>query len=69
MSAAAERQALCRAEMTYENSSSRLRVRYRTTDVRRRLVRAQPFIDDLAQKGCPLDEQLNRAVAQKTNPV
>jgi hypothetical protein len=43
MQAADERGALRRAEMARENSSSWLRVRYRTADVRRRLVLAQAF--------------------------
>ena len=50
MQAADERGALRRAEMARENSSSWLRVRYRTADVRRRLVLAQAFVDDLAQQ-------------------
>jgi hypothetical protein len=36
--------------MARENSSFRLRIRYRTADVRRRLVLAPAFIDDLEQK-------------------
>ena len=50
MSAADEREAPRRAGMVRAYSLWRLRVRYRTADVRRRLVLAQPFIDDLAQK-------------------
>jgi hypothetical protein len=53
MQAADEFEALCYAGMARENSSSRLRVRYRTADVCRRLVLPQPFIDDLAQQVVP----------------
>ena len=50
MQAAAACAALRRAGMVREGSSFRLRVRYGAADVLRRLVLAQPFIDDLAQK-------------------
>jgi len=51
MQAADEREALRRAEMARENSSSWLRVRYRTADVRRRLVLAQAFAVILVPQG------------------
>src|SRR5437764_455645 len=50
MQAEAACEALRRAAITRESSSSQLRVRYRTADVSSGLVLAQAFIDNLAQK-------------------
>ena len=50
MPAADEREALRRAGMAREDSSCRLRVRYRKADVLRRFVLAQAFVDDLTQQ-------------------
>jgi hypothetical protein len=50
MPAADEREALRRAGVAREDSSCRLRVRYRTADVRGGFVLAQAFVDDLTQQ-------------------
>src|SRR6516162_10732453 len=57
MQAADESAALRRAGMAREDSSWRLRIRYRTADVRRRLVLPRPFIDgeNLSFAHCPGD--------------
>jgi Cobalamin-independent synthase, Catalytic domain len=52
MPAADEHEALRRAGMAREDSSCRLRMRYRTADVRGGFVLAQAFVDESRSRSC-----------------